>query len=75
MVLPPISNFSVVNLAASLIFGAIGFVAFVYGKKQSIWQPLVIGILLMGYPYFVSDTVPLYVVGIVLTAALYFFRE
>jgi hypothetical protein len=66
---------SVGNILAYIIFGAVGFVAFVYGKKNAFWRPLVIGIALMVYPYFVSGTVILYCVGVVLTAALYFWRE
>ncbi len=68
-------EFSVANILGCLIFGAVGFVAFVYGKKQSSWKPLVIGIALMGYPYFISNTVALYVVGLFLCAALYFLRD
>ena len=59
----------------SLIFGGIGFVAFVYGKKQTLWKPLVIGIALMVFPYFVTQTLWMYVVGGTLTAALFLFRE
>lgn len=32
----------------------IGFVLFVYGKKQQRWPHLVAGIALMAYPYFVT---------------------
>ncbi len=67
--------FNWVNMAANLIFGAIGFVAFIYGKKKSLWRPMVIGIVLMVYPYFLSGTLAIYFIGIGLTAALYFWRE
>lgn len=60
---------------AWIIFGGIGFVAFVYGKKQVSWKALIIGIALMVYPYFFSNTLALYGVGIVLVAVLYFWRE
>lgn len=60
---------------AWIIFGCIGFVAFIYGKKQASWKPLVIGIALMVYPYFFSGTLALYGVGTALTAVLYFWRE
>ena len=63
------------TLIAGLLFGSIGFVAFVFGKRNGLWKPAVIGILLMAYPYFVSDTLPLYVIGAVLTIALFFVRE
>ena len=73
--LPQGGDFSMVNLVASLIFGSIGFIAFVYGKKQGAWPPMVIGILLMVYPYFIPGTTLMCVIGFALTAGLYFFRE
>jgi len=36
---------------------------------------MMIGFALMVYPYFISGTFFLYLVGIALTAALYFWRE
>lgn len=60
---------------AILIFSGIGFVAFVYGKKNSFWKPLVLGILLMGYPYFLTGTWAVFLVGIALTLALYLSRD
>lgn len=59
----------------NLVFSGIGFVAFVYGKKQTQWRAMAIGIALMTYPYFVPSTIILYVVGFMLTAALFAFRE
>ena len=38
-------------LFLSLIPSGIGFVLFVYGKKQERWPQLVAGLLLMAYPY------------------------
>jgi len=69
-----LGNFSPSNLFAGLIFGSIGFVAFIYGKKIASFRPMVIGIVLMVYPYFISGTLFLYLIGIVLTVALYFWR-
>ena len=68
-------DFSLAKIAAYTIFGAIGFVAFVYGKKNAFWRPMIIGIVLMGYPYFVSGTISIYLIGIAFTIALYFWRE
>lgn len=70
-----IGGFSLWGLIGGFLFGGIGFAAFVYGKKNSALRPLVIGLLLMFYPYFIRTTAALYIVGAVLTAALYFFRE
>ena len=36
---------------------------------------MIIGAALMAYPYFISGTFFLYLIGITLTAALYFWRE
>jgi len=61
------------NLIGGLLFGGIGFVAFVYGKKQTNLKALLIGIILMVYPYFVSNVILLYVIGTVLTVCLFIF--
>jgi drug/metabolite transporter (DMT)-like permease len=49
-------------------------VAFRHGKKYGAWQPLVIGIALMVYPYFVDQTWLLYGIGCALCGALYVLR-
>ena len=59
------------NIFAGIIFGSIGFAAFVYGKKQESFKALVIGLILMVYPYFVTNPIALYAIGIVLTIALF----
>lgn len=69
------SGFSLTTIFAYLIFGSIGFVAFVYGKKQASFKPLVIGIVLMGYPYFVTNPIWLYAVGVGLTVLLFVWRD
>ncbi len=68
-------NLSASNLIGGILFGSIGFVAFLYGKKTSNFKPLLIGIALIMYPYFIQDTVTMYVIGVLLTASLYFFRD
>jgi hypothetical protein len=62
-------------LFAMILFGAIGTGAFLYGKNTSSIKPLVLGILLMAYPYFVSGAWLLYGIGTVLTLALFFPRD
>ncbi len=62
-------------LLGSLLFGAIGFGAFMYGKKMVLYKPMIIGIALMAYPYFVPQTWLLYTVGCALCVGLYVFRE
>ncbi len=67
--------FSLTRLIGGILFGCVGFVAFVYGKKNAEFKPMILGILLMAYPYFVKSTALTYVVGIVLSAALYYWRD
>jgi hypothetical protein len=57
-----------------LLFGSIGLGFFIYGKKQRVIVPLVCGIALMAFPYFVSGTAWLIVVGVALMAIPYFVR-
>lgn len=70
-----IGGFSVWGLTGGILFSCIGFVAFMYGKKNTEFKLLIIGMLLMIYPYFLRGTIALYLVGIALTAGLYFCRD
>ncbi len=63
------------NIIGEMIFGAVGFVAFAYGKKQASFKTMVIGAALIAYPYFVMNIFALYAVGTALTAALFIFRD
>ena len=47
---------------------------FIYGKKQRTVVPLICGLMLMIFPYFVSNTFLLVTVGVVLISLPYFFR-
>ena len=69
------SAFAMPKIIAWIIFGAIGFGVFMYGKKERSIKPLIIGIALMGYPYFVNNTFWLYGVGAGLCLVLYFWRD
>lgn len=62
-------------LFASLMFGVIGFAAFRYGKQHAVWSPMAIGLALMVYPYFVSQTWLLYAIGAALCVGLYVLRD
>ena len=57
-----------------LLFGSIGLGFFIYGKKQRVVVPLVCGLALMAFPYFVSSTVWLVIIGLALIAIPYFVR-
>ena len=62
------------SLLWGLIFGSIGFAYFIYGKKQKRGVPFASGIGLMVYPYFVSNTYAMVIVGVVLLALPYYLR-
>jgi hypothetical protein len=57
-----------------LLFGSIGLGFFIYGRKQRAAVPLICGLALMIFPYFVSNSILLVVIGVALMAIPYFFR-
>lgn len=57
-----------------LLFSSIGLGYFIYGKRQQAPVPLVCGIVLMVYPYFVSGAWTLVLIGAGLMAIPYFVR-
>lgn len=63
------------NLLGSILFGIVGFAAYRYGKKSGSFNPMAIGVALMVYPYFISQTWMLYVIGLALCGGLYFWRD
>jgi hypothetical protein len=65
-------SFDPVWLFVSLIPGGIGFVLFVYGKKQDRWPHLAAGLLLMVYPYFTASLVSLVVTGMAIGFFLWY---
>jgi predicted membrane protein len=62
------------SLLWGLLFGSIGLGFLIYGRKQRAVVPLICGLSLMIFPYFVSNTVLLVVIGVVLMAIPYFLR-
>lgn len=62
------------TLLWGLLFSSIGLGFFLYGKKQRTVVPLVCGLALMIYPYFVGSRLVLVAVGVVLVAIPYFVR-
>jgi len=62
-------------LFASIVFSTIGLAAFLYGKKQALAPPLMIGVALMLAPYFLPGTVWLCSVSLALLGALYWLRN
>jgi len=62
------------TLIWGVVFGSIGLGFFVYGKKQKAIIPLLSGIGLMVFPYFVSNPYILILLGIVLVVLPYFLK-
>jgi hypothetical protein len=65
---------SAATLYWGMLFGAIGLGFLVYGRKQRAAVPLVVGLALIAFPYFVTNTILLVVIGILLMAVPYFVR-
>ena len=65
---------SAAQLFLGLLLGSVGLAFFVYGRKQRAIVPLLCGVALMVFPYFVSNTGLLVAVGAALMAVPYFFR-
>jgi hypothetical protein len=55
----------------SLIPSGVGFVLFMYGKKQQRMPQLVVGLVMMVYPYFTPTLLSMAGVGAALGGALY----
>ena len=63
------------TLMWGLIFGSIGLGFFVYGKKQKAIIPILSGIGLMVFHYFISNIYIMILSGIVLVVLPYFIRK
>lgn len=57
-----------------LLFSSIGLGFFIYGKKQVAAVPLLTGVALMVFPYFVANVYLLVAIGVALIALPYFVR-
>jgi hypothetical protein len=57
------------SLMIGIFTGAIGAGYFMYGKRQAKFVPLIAGMLLCVYPYFVEGVLWLVLVGVALMAA------
>ena len=58
-------------LLLSLIPSGIGFVLFVYGKKQGRWPHLVAGVALSVYPFVATSVAMLVTVGLLIGVGLW----
>jgi hypothetical protein len=59
-------------LLLSLVPSGIGFVLFVYGKKQGRWPQMVGGLALMVYTYFATTVTMLIAVGLLIGAGVWY---
>ncbi|HTH94537.1 MAG TPA: hypothetical protein VL550_04835 [Rhodocyclaceae bacterium] len=62
-------------LVISTLFGLIGVYAWLRGRRAKLLVFKWIGFVLMLYPLFVSDTIAMTGIGLVLCAALYVYRD
>jgi len=53
-------DFSASTLVASLVVSSVGLALFLYGKKQPRFPQLVVGLVMMIYPYFVVGALPMW---------------
>lgn len=60
--------FNTSTLLLSLVFSAIGAGYFLYGKRQQQIVPLLSGLVLSIFPYFISNTLLMLLVGAALLA-------
>jgi hypothetical protein len=59
------------SLLASVLIGSVGMGLFVYGKRQRRGPHLVVGVLLMVYPYLVPNVALMFGIGAALCGLLY----
>lgn len=59
----------------NILFGAIGSGYFIYGKRQHEGVPMFCGVALMMFPFFVSSAWALFLIGVLLMAIPFVFRE
>ena len=64
-------NFDPNTLLLSLVPSGIGFVLFVYGKKQQRWPHMAAGIALSVYPYFTETLLQMVLGGVAILGAFW----
>lgn len=55
------------TLFAGVVFGAFGVAAWRWGKAQGKARPMLLGVALVGFPYFAPDGWAVWAIGTVLT--------
>lgn len=64
-------DFDPASFLASLAVSSVGFVAFMYGRKQKRFPQLAAGVALMVYPYFVGNVWLMLGIAVALLAAMF----
>lgn len=57
-------------LLLSGLFSLIGMAVFAYGRRQRTATHTLVGVALMAYPYFISSTIALIGIGVLLLVAM-----
>ena len=70
-----VGSMSAWNMVVSTIFSGVGFVALMYGKKQGRFNLMVLGGILMTYPYFITSTLLMFAIGAALTFAVFRLKD
>jgi hypothetical protein len=62
-------------LVLGLFISLIGMAAFAYGRRSSRLVPVIGGVILMVYPYFVPNALTMAVIGVAVVVAIMLFRD
>jgi len=68
-------NFDTGSLISSLIISCAGWGFFMYGKKAGRMWPLVGGLVLMVFPYFIGSVPLMWGIAVVIVVGVYLLRE
>jgi hypothetical protein len=63
------------GLLWGVLFSSIGVGFFIYGRRQGRTVPLLTGVALIVFPYFMPNAIALVIVGAIFVAVPYFFRR
>ena len=63
------------TLVWGVLFGAIGFGYFLYGRKQHKTAPFLCGIALMIFPYLFGNPIAIAIIGMILSVLPVFIRR
>ena len=64
-------DFSASSLFASLLWGSVGSVMFIYGKKRQSWTPLGCGLAMLLVSYFIESAAYMSLASLAILAIMY----